>query len=202
LFRRSKSDSPATASESVPQTSETSLRPGGKGRPTPSRKEAEAAARARAKVPRTRKEMAAAQRAARAESGQNVRNAMKTGDERHLPARDRGPVRRFVRDFVDARFSFMELMLPVMLVTLILGWSGRPYLVSTGNTLLFGAIMLIVLDAVFLRIKVRREVAARFPGESTKGITYYAIMRALQIRFMRLPKTQVKIGQTLPEHYR
>ncbi|WP_101524096.1 DUF3043 domain-containing protein [Nocardioides houyundeii] len=202
MFRRSKSDSPSTTSEPVPQTAAAPERPGAKGRPTPTRKEAEAAARAKAKVPRTRKELAAAQRAARAESGQGGRGATKSGDDRQLPARDRGPMRRFVRDFVDARFSFMELMLPVMLVTLILGWSGKPYLVSTGNTLLFGALMLIVLDAFFLRFRLRRELAARFPGESTKGTTYYAIMRALQIRFMRLPKTQVKIGQTLPERYR
>ena len=32
------------------------------------------------------------------------REALANGDERYLPARDKGPVRRFVRDYVDSRF--------------------------------------------------------------------------------------------------
>ena len=45
---------------------------------------------------------------------------------------------------------------------------------------------------------------ARRAGSPTspKGTTYYAVMRSLQMKFMRLPKPQVKIGQELPEHYR
>ena len=49
---------------------------------------------------------------------------MRTGDERYLPARDTGPVKRFIRDFVDSRFQFIELLIPVLLVTLVLGYSG------------------------------------------------------------------------------
>jgi hypothetical protein len=195
LFRRSKA-------EPTPTDSETPTKVGGKGRPTPSRKEAEAAARARAKVPRTRREQMAAQRAARSESGQRVRAAMKSGDERYLPARDRGPVRRFVRDFVDSRFSIMELMVPILVVTLVLGWSGNAYLVSVGSTMTFGALVLIALDMLILRFRLRRELGRRFPEESTKGTTYYALMRALQMKFMRMPKAQVKIGERLPDTYR
>jgi hypothetical protein len=53
-----------------------------------------------------------------------------------------------------------------------------------------------------LRRKLRRELTRRFPDEPLKGTTYYAITRALQMKFMRLPKSKVKIGQELPEHYR
>ena len=42
-------------------------------------------------------------------------------------------------------------------------------------------------------------MSTRFPGESTKGTTWYAISRAMQMKFMRMPKAQVKIGQQLPE---
>jgi len=199
LFRRTKAESASTTPDAA---SETPARAGGKGRPTPTRKEAEAAARARAKVPRTRKEQMAAQRAARSESSQRVRAAMKSGDERYLPARDRGPVRRFIRDYVDSRFSIMELMVPILVVTLILGWSGNAYLVSVGSTMTFGALVLIVLDMLILRFRLRRELARRFPDEPTKGTTYYALMRALQMKFMRMPKAQVKIGQRLPDGYR
>jgi hypothetical protein len=181
---------------------EQSTKVGGKGRPTPTRKEAEAAARARAKVPRTRKEMAQQQRLAKTESSKKVRAAMKSGDERYLLARDKGPVRRFIRDYVDSRFSFVELMIPILIVTMILGYSGNARLATIGNTLLFGMLLLVILDLFLLRRRIRRQLAVRFPGEPVKGTTYYAVTRALQMKFMRMPKAQVKIGQELPEHYR
>jgi hypothetical protein len=193
VFRRTKSET--TAPQVV-------TKPDGKGRPTPSRREAEAAARARAKVPRDRKEQARAQRAARNESSQSVRAAMKAGDERYYLPRDQGPVRRFIRDFVDSRFSFIELMIPLLIVTMVLGYSGNRQLADIGNTILIGTILLVVLDMFMLRRKLRRELTRRFPDEPLKGTTYYAITRALQMKFMRLPKSKVKIGQELPEHYR
>jgi hypothetical protein len=195
LFRRSKTDTPAT-------TADESSKPGGKGRPTPTRREAEAAAKARARTPRSRKELAAAQRAGRAESSQKMRAAMKSGDERYFPARDQGPVRRFVRDFVDSRFSFIELMVPLLIVTMVLGYSGNAELAAIGNTVLMGTILLVIGDMLWLRFRLRRELARRFPDEPLKGTTYYAVTRALQMKFMRMPKAQVKIGQQLPEHYR
>ena len=193
MFRRTNSE---------PETPTTDEKVGGKGRPTPTRKEAEAAARARAKVPRTRKEQAAAQRAARGDTSRKMREAMKTGDEKYLPARDRGPVRRFIRDFVDSRFSFIELMVPLLIVSMVLGYSGNRSMVQLGNTVLFTTLLVIVFDIVMLRVRLRRELAHRFPGESTKGTTMYAAMRSLQMKFLRLPKAQVKIGEKLPETYR
>jgi hypothetical protein len=197
VFRRNKSELPSETESESPTTS-----PGGKGRPTPTRKEAQAAARARAKAPRTRKERAAAQRLQRSESSSKMREAMKSGDERYLPARDRGPVKRFIRDYIDSRFSFVELMIPVLLVTTVMAWSGNPTLASYGNAVLFGMLLLIVVDMIRMRFRLRREISARFPDASLKGTTYYAVMRSLQMKFMRLPKAQVRIGQRLPEHYR
>ncbi len=185
-----------------PETPLTTDKAGGKGRPTPTRKEAEAAARARAKVPRTRKEQAAAQRGARGDTSRKMREAMKTGDDRYLPSRDRGPVRRFIRDFVDSRFSFTELMVPLLIVSMILGYSGSASMRGLGNTVLFTTLLVIIVDIVMLRFRLRRELARRFPGESTKGATLYAAMRSLQMKFLRLPKPQVKIGEKLPETYR
>ena len=195
LFGRTRTEAPAPA-EKV----------GGKGRPTPTRKEAEAAARARAKVPRTRKEIAAAQksaqRSAKTESSKTIRQGMKSGDERYLLARDKGPVRRFTRDYIDRRFSFVELLIPILIVTMVLGYSGNPRLAGIGNTILLAMVALVIVDIIILRRRLGHEIAARFPDASTKGITYYAITRALQMKFMRLPKAQIKIGEDLPEHYR
>lgn len=203
MFRRTSSE---TAPENEPggAAADTARATPGKGRPTPTRKEAEAAARARAKVPRTRKEQAAAARLARSESSTRVRAGMKAGDERYLLPRDKGPVRRFVRDFVDSRFSFIDVIIPVLLVTMVLSYSGNARLAGIGSTVLLLTVLLVIVDMVQLRFRLRRQLAQRFPDDSTatKGTTWYAISRAMQMKFMRMPKAQVKIGQTLPEHYR
>jgi len=181
-LRRTKSE------ESSPTV--TLTKADGKGRPTPTRKEAEAAARERAKVPRTRKEQNARARAARGESSQRVRQGMKDGDERYLLPRDKGPVRRFIRDFVDARFGFAEIVIPLMFVALVY------------SPLVIPLFLVLLVDLVVLRLRLRKQLAQRFPDAPLKGTTYYAITRAMQMKFMRLPKPKVKIGQALPEHYR
>jgi hypothetical protein len=193
LFRRTREE------VATPPLEES--KPSGKGRPTPSRKEAQAAAKARAKPPRTRREQAAAQRTTKGESSQRVRQGMRNGEEKYLLARDKGPVRRFIRDFVDSRFSFVELIIPLLVVTMVLGYSGNSRAAGFGNALLFGSILLVIVDLLMLRFRLRRQLAARFPDEPVKGTTYYAVTRAMQMKFMRLPKPKVKIGQELPEHY-
>jgi hypothetical protein len=193
LFRRHSSDSSADLSVDD--------KPQGKGRPTPTRKEAEAAARERAKLPRDRKALARLQRERQVESSRKIRQGMRTGDEKALLPRDRGPVRRFVRDLVDSRLGFAELLAPMLVLIMILGYTGgsagRAY--STG--LWYTTILLVIGDVMLLRFRVRRRVRQMFPDESLKGLTVYAVMRALNLRFLRLPKTKVKIGQQLPEHY-
>jgi hypothetical protein len=93
-------------------------------------------------------------------------------------------------------------MVPLLVVTMILGYSGNAKLAAIGNTVLMGTILLVIADMLFLRFRLRRELGRRFPDESVKGTTYYAVTRALQMKFMRLPKAKVKIGQKLPEQYR
>lgn len=193
LFRRTKSEAEAEVVE---------VKPGGKGRPTPTRKEAEALARAKARAPRNRKEMAARARQVKSENSRTVREAMKTGDEKYLLPRDKGPVRRFVRDYIDSRFSIVELLIPLLVVTMILGYSGNPSLVSASYLIMMATFLFVIVDMVVLRFRLRKELTRRFPNESVKGATYYAIIRSLQMKFMRMPKAQVKIGEKLPETYR
>jgi hypothetical protein len=197
LFRRTKPD---TASDAVDPATDPTVQK--KGRPTPTRKEAEAAAKLRAKVPRTRKEIAAARKVSRTESSTQMRQAMRGGDTRYLPPRDQGPVRHFIRDYVDSHFSLIELLIPLMLVVLVLGWTGSSSITTYANLAMLAVFVLIIVDLVRLRLRLRREMATRFPDSSVKGNTYYAVARSLQMRFMRLPKAQVKIGQQLPERYR
>jgi hypothetical protein len=194
LFRRTKSE--AEAVEVV------DVKPGGKGRPTPKRKEAEALAKARARTPRTRKELAARQREARSEDSRKVRAGMKAGDERYLLPRDKGPLRRFIRDYVDSRFSIVELLIPLLVVTMVLGYSGQQALMNASQFIMMATFLFVIADMVLLRFRLRKELTRRFPGESLKGTTYYAVIRSLQMKFMRMPKAKVKIGQDLPDTYR
>src|SRR5690242_507263 len=91
-----------------------------KGRPTPKRSEAQTQRRSVAQTPTTRKEAAKRQRDERRVQMEKQRQALANGDERYLPARDKGPVRKFARDFVDSRFCVAEFFLPMAVVILVL----------------------------------------------------------------------------------
>lgn len=195
MFRRTKSEVPSAVSQT------TVAREGAKGRPTPSRREAEAAARARAKTPKSKKEANRVLRERRNEQNTRMRQGLKTGDEKYLPARDQGKVRRFVRDRVDSRLCMAEFLLPLLLVIMVLQYSGQPALQRFSNGLWSATILLVAVDTIYLVWRLRREAKARFPEESTKGLTFYGVLRSLQLRFMRLPKPNVKLGQKLPARY-
>ncbi len=189
LFRRSKTaESPAST-----QT----VKEGGKGRPTPSRKEAEAAARARAKGIQDKKAAGRVQRERRSESSARIREGMKAGDERYLTARDRGPVRRFVRDWIDARLCIAEMLLPLLILIMV----GQAFSQSLANGLWSATILLVVLDTMLVIFRLRRELARRFPDQDTKGAVRYGVLRSIQLRWIRLPKARVKVGAKLPDRY-
>ncbi|HEX6516748.1 MAG TPA: DUF3043 domain-containing protein [Nocardioidaceae bacterium] len=190
MFRRTKS------AEKTAEPAE--VRPGTKGRPTPSRKEAEAAARARAKAAQKGKAAGKSSRQQRAQQSARMREAMRTGDERYLPARDQGKVRRFTRDFVDSRICMAEFLLPLLVVIMVTQAMGYQ---SFANGLWMATILLVAVDTVVLVYRLRREVARRFPGEDTKGTTMYGVLRSTQLRFLRMPKPQVKLGQKPPQRY-
>ena len=195
MFRRTKSE------DSTASTPSAEAKHGGKGRPTPSRREAEADAKARAKSPGNKKEAARQLRERRAQENARMRQGMKTGDERYLPARDQGPVRSFVRDRVDSRLCMAEFLLPLLLVIMVMQYSGNATLQGFSNGLWSATIILVLVDTVLLVIKLKRELKKRFGDEGTKGAVFYGILRSMQLRFLRLPKPKVKIGQRLPERY-
>ncbi|MGJ4843957.1 DUF3043 domain-containing protein [Leifsonia sp. Le1] len=166
----------------------------GKGAPTPTRREQEAA-RKRPLVPEDRKEAARQARAKTAEAREKARVGMAAGDDRYLTARDRGPQRRYVRDYVDARFSIGEYLIPVMLLVIVLSFLPG-YFQVYGLLALWAFFAIAVIDCFVLGMLVRKRLREKF-GESKveRGVRWYAAMRALQLRVMRLPKPQVKRGQ-------
>ncbi|MFC8277097.1 DUF3043 domain-containing protein [Streptomyces sp. NPDC057271] len=166
-----------------------------KGRPTPKRSEAQTQRRRAATVPTDRKEAAKRQREARRSDLARQREALASGDERYLPARDKGPVRRFVRDFVDSRFAIAEFFLPMAVVILVLSMIRVPVLQNVSLLLWLGVIVMIVIDSIGIWLRLKKQLAERFPNEPKRGAVAYGLMRTLQMRRLRLPKPQVKRGE-------
>ncbi|MFI9340632.1 DUF3043 domain-containing protein [Streptomyces sp. NPDC052773] len=166
-----------------------------KGRPTPKRSEAQSQRRSVANTSMTRKEAAKRAREERRAALERQRQALAGGDERYLPARDKGPVRRFARDFIDARFNIAEFFLPMAVVILVLSMVRVAALQNIALLLWLVVIVLIVLDSFVTGFRLKKRLAERFPDENKRGAVAYALMRSLQMRRLRLPKPQVKRGE-------
>lgn len=163
-----------------------------KGRPTPSRKEREAARRTPL-VPADRKAAKEAEKAANREFRLKQQHAMQTGDERYLPVNDQGPQRRYIRDFVDARFNVGDVLLPVILLTFIVGLFSITFQQYT-ILAMWAFILLWVLDFWILWRKLKKQIIEKF-GSVEPRSGFYAFNRAMMIRRFRLPKPQVARGQ-------
>jgi hypothetical protein len=166
-----------------------------KGRPTPRRSEAQTQRRSVANTSMTRKDAAKRQRDERRAALEKQRQALAGGDERYLPARDKGPVRKFARDFIDSRFNVAEFFLPMAVIILVLSMVRVASLQNIALLLWLVVIVLIVLDSVLTGIRLKKRLNDRFPDLSKKGAVAYALMRSLQMRRLRLPKPQVKRGE-------
>jgi hypothetical protein len=169
---------------------------GGKGRPTPTRKEAEAARKARLAAPKGRKGSGARSREQVREQRAKTREALNSGDERYLPLRDKGPVKRYVRNWVDTHRTIGEYLLPVFFVAFILLFFVQAA-AALGTYAWLAIILAMAVDSVRVSRGVKAGVRERFGNEETKGITWYALTRAWQMRRLRLPKPQVKPGDSI-----
>ena len=182
LFRRNKSEAP----EPEPETTEpTGLGPSKKDRPTPSRKEAEALRRQRVTrqlTPReARKEAAAKNRTERM---------------RALNVREAAPEKALMRDYVDARFSIGEFLLPSLVVILALSFLNTvwPAVTLFATITMYVFIITVILDGVIMWRGFKKVLAARMPKASPKGLLMYGMNRMIQIRRFRIPAPRLKRG--------
>ena len=190
MFGRKK-----TLNEELAPTASTdpSARPGAKNRPTPKRREQEALNK-RPLIVTDRKAATKQDKTARREAMAKQRAGMMTGDEKYLPARDKGPRRRFIRDTVDARWNIGEFMLPIMLLVLLLSFVRTNWALLLVFVLVYGLILVAIGDALLMWRRTRRKMEDKF-GSAGKGDAWYAIMRAFQMRRTRMPKPQVARGE-------
>jgi hypothetical protein len=198
-------DSPGAQSPDSP--ADTKTRPAaqaGKGRPTPKRREAEAgrytpiggSTRTRRPTgPRTPEQKAQDKAQARAERIRKS-EAMRRGDPSALLPKDRGPARALARDYVDSKRRISEYYMYILLLLMVILFTlGRAAKIQVYLDLfLLVLVVVLVADAMSIRRGLRRLMAERLPGESTTGLTRYAVFRAIQIRRFRMPLPRVQPG--------
>jgi cation transport ATPase len=189
--RRPTSDTtPDTAADLTAQLATS----GGKGRPTPKRNEAQG--RRSGPVPpppTTRKEAYKRMRQQQASGRGSAREAAARGDDSALPARDRGPVRRLVRDIVDARRNAGSFFLVVAALVLIGYFIPNSSVQGYTVFVWFAFFLVIIADSFLLGRRIKKTVTERFPDhkESMRSLVWYGVSRATMIRRWRFPKPQV-----------
>ncbi len=122
---------------------------------------------------------------------------MARGEDKYLPRRDQGPVRRMARDYVDSRRTLGSYLMWVLLASLML--NVLPIVLFRLISVFIPPLLLIIVlvEGVVISRRVTRLAAERFPDEERRGVGFYAAMRAMQIRRWRIPKPQVKIGDRI-----
>jgi len=180
----------------------------GKGRPTPKRSAAEAnryrtltgsttSGRGRPAATDTRRKLTPEEKAKARQDRTRQMQAMRRGEDWALGPRDRGPAKKLARDYVDAHRRPMEFYMYALILLVIGLFAGRSHnsaISSDMQIVLVVIIIVIVVDALLLRRSISKLAAERLPGESTRGITFYAVMRALQLRRFRTPAPGLKPG--------
>jgi Protein of unknown function (DUF3043) len=174
----------------------------GKGRPTPKRRDT-TPQRGPVNAPRTRKEAAQwqKQQASRSRttgrggklSGQAHREALRRGDPDALPRRDRGPVRKLARDWVDSRRMVSNYML-ILFPLLIVGFA-----VPVVNIAVFALLLVVVAEWYLAGRRIRALALSRLDSVPEKSwqLGFYAGSRAYMPRRYRMPGPQKHIGESI-----
>lgn len=169
----------------------------GKGRPTPSRRAAEQANR-RPVVPKDRKAAKKESRRKQNRQWEIEQHAMKTGDEANYPYNHRGPVRRWGRDYVDARRNFSSLFFffAFGIVFLLIAMRLFPEYGAYATLALYVVLIIMLVEGFIVSGKIRKKAIAKFGAERVPpGFRWQLFGRMFYPRFMRRPKAVVKAGE-------
>ena len=142
-------------------------------------------------LPADPRERRKAEREANRGSYDRSRQALRSGDERNYPARDQGPAKAFVRDYVDGRIRLLEMLMPLVILcwATLLMHNTSIYIYSS-----FVMEVVVVLGiglGVLLSRRVKKQVALQFGSDEARGTGFYAFSRAVMPRFLRQPKPRV-----------
>lgn len=186
-------DSGTLAGEAGPNGSGRATTPA-KGRPTPKRSESERRRRNPTAAPADRKAATRQTRTRDRTERSRKYDAMKRGEEWALSPRDKGPIRGLTRDYVDSKRRFSEFYMYILLVLFVLLFASKTAVGALLYPLVLVLVLVIIIEGTLTSRGLRKLAAQRYPGQSTRGVTMYAIMRSLQIRRLRMPTPRVKPG--------
>ena len=122
---------------------------------------------------------------------------MKAGEAWALNPRDRGPARALVRDYIDSKRRVSEYYMYILVVLLVAVFARNKTAQTYISPLVLVLVVVILIDAQLIRHRLRKLVSERLPSESTRGLTMYSVMRALQIRRFRVPAPRVRPGDKI-----
>ena len=171
-----------------------------KDSPTPKRKDSEKANKVNSITAAVNKDGRKRDRDAMKAARISARAAYMRGEEGALPLRDKGPVKRFVRDYVDSRRNIGEYFLPVVAAVLVLSVvhnKHNNFVSLIAILFMYAAMLYTVISGFVMTRRIRKAVTERFPHESTKGVGMYGWLRSTQMRKMRAPAPQVQIGEKI-----
>lgn len=186
MFSRKKS---VPAADAGPAPTATAA---GKGHPTPKRRDSQAARR-RPLVADT-KGLGREDKAKRRTARNKARQGMMRGDEAYLGARDKGPIKRYLRDVVDSRWNIGEILLPTMLLILVGSLIRVPGVQVAMFAAAYGLILFGLLDSILLWRRAKKKIPAMFGEEPPRGAASYVVLRAFQMRVSRVPRPAIQRG--------
>jgi hypothetical protein len=147
-----------------------------------------------------RREAAKKLREKQREERTEARRLMMEGDERYLLPRDKGPERTLARDVVDARRTIGTWFFGVTFLVFLGANPNMPPIVQFVSNALFALFAVgTIVDGFLIGRTVKKLVEQRFPNSTVRmrGLYFYAFMRSITFRRMRVPKPRVKIGQAV-----
>ena len=129
---------------------------------------------------------------------QKEQHAMKTGDERNMPIQHAGPIRRFARDYLDARsgigVGFMPLAVVLLITIVIQGLNVNLFIVVT--IVIYALFILMVIDSAWATHNARVLCEYKFgDGKVPPRFTWQMFTRTFYLRRWRLPVPMVKRGE-------
>ena len=164
-----------------------------KNKPTPKRKEAQAKLNFSPLSPGASKESKRMLKEQTKLRRVQSRAAYMRGEESALPPRDRGPAKRFIRNYIDERKSVTEYFLVIILFVLMLTIIPIPAVQLAAVAIMYSSMIFITLDGFLLSKRIKKMVKEQFPSEPTRGVGMYGWMRATQLRRLRAPAPQVSV---------
>ncbi|MDR1034117.1 MAG: DUF3043 domain-containing protein [Bifidobacteriaceae bacterium] len=201
-FSKKESDKQVVEIEDVQE-----VNPNKKGKVTPKRSEQEKK-KNRTIVSKTRKEAYKYAREQDKMKRERQYNSKTSREESDVAEKDKGPVKRYIRDYIDAKTSVAELFLPVAGVLLIASFfamQSYPTLYYYATVTVWAFVLVALGDFAFTWVKLYKKLVDKFGIDKVKEkptnrfIMMYALARSTQIRRMRIPKPYYPKRGTFPE---